>query len=88
MKPNPILIHILQAMQELEEIGGVKSTEEYLAVMATLRKEVGLRHANALCTINLDALSVEQIDGLIEAGLFTEQDVIHYYRNEQWRDKL
>jgi hypothetical protein len=35
---------------------------------------------------NFDELSVDQIDNLIEWGYVTEQEVVHFYRNEQWRE--
>lgn len=62
----------------------IKFIEAFILVWETFEVE----YYDLLNGYKLDELSTQEIDALIRAGKFTEQDVIHFYRNEQWRDVI
>ncbi len=41
---------------------------------------------NKLNGHELDALSIEEIDALIGVGEMTEEEIVWFYNNSQWRD--
>ena len=41
-----------------------------------------------ICKIDWNSFTAVQVDELIAAGAISEDDIVHYYNNSQWRDEL
>jgi hypothetical protein len=62
---NPIYVSILRTMQDLDELGGVNSTEEYIQIMDNLRAEI-TRRSNAARKTLQNVLTSKTRDEIVE----------------------